>query len=315
MSNNRVKAKYPCKQTELYAVVITYILGVLEYIPRFAGHNTNYTVGEMGLFQIFFDSVKALPNFQQRNEPSETLRVLLKAQSDLCLNKWRALRTFIEGAYEGDLMKPKLESAGWAYLAQASAYNWEDINELIESGMEFLNANEAELITKGGMLPTFKMDYETAFNKFTVLYIQIPSSVLNQRVLTDEKVIANNKLYDWSIKTGKAANVIFYTDAESAIREMFVFSNVLSTVSSSGPATLKGRVTDTANNPISGVDVILETLDVEIVTDANGEFNSGNIPSGEYKLKFEKEGFIPFEMEIVINKGVTKTQDAVLTAA
>jgi len=314
MSTQRVQRKYRCKQTELYAVFITYVLGVIEYSLRFASHNSNYAAAQMPSVQAFFDSVKALPNFQQRNEPSETLRVFLKTQSDLSMNKWRALRTFIEGAYEGDLMKPKLESAGWVYLTQANNYNWEDVNELIESGMEFLNANEAELITNGGMLPTFKMDYETEFNKFTVLFIQIPNSVLSQRVMTDEKVIANNNLYDWLIKTGKDANVIFYNEEETAIREKFVFSNVLAAVSSSGPATLKGKVTDTTNNPISGVNVILETLDVEITTDANGDFNSGNIPSGEYKLKFEKEGFVPFEIEIVINKGVTKTQDAVLTA-
>ena len=158
------------------------------------------------------------------------------------------------------------------------------------------------------------MEYETEFNKFTVLFNQIPSSVLNQRVMTDEKTIANNKLYDWTIKTGKAANVIFYTEEETAIREKFVFSNVLAAVSSSGPAQLKGKVTDVANNPISGVNVILETLDVEIVTDENGDYDSGNIPSGEYKLKFEKDGFVPFELGIIINKGVTKTQNAVLTA-
>ncbi len=102
--------------------------------------------------------------------------------------------------------------------------------------------------------------------------------------------------------------------AETSIHERFVFSNVLAAVSSSGPAQLKGTVTNVSNNPISGVNVILETLDVEIVTDENGDYNSGNIPSGEYKLKFEKEGFVPFELGIVINKGVTKTQDAVLTA-
>ncbi len=182
--------------------------------------------------------------------------------------------------------------------------------------MEFLNNNEADLATPhAGMPATFKPTYQTEFNNFTALFIQIPDSVLSQRILTDEKIIANNKLYDWAITTGKDANVIFHTEAETAIRERFVFSKVLETVSSSGSATLKGKVTDSDFQPISGVNVILETLDVEIVTDENGDYDSGNIPSGTYKLKFEKEGFAPFELEIVISKGVTKTQNAMLTTA
>ncbi len=316
MSSNQIRAKYPCKQTELYAVTSTYIISVHEHAARFAAHNANYAPAQMAAVQTFFDSVKALPNFQQRNEPSETLRVLLRAQTDKCLNKWRALRTFIERAYPGALLKPKLEAAGWSYLPQASNYNWEECNELFESGKEFLDAHVAELMApEVGMLANFLPDYNAEYNSFKTMFEQIPDSILDQRMLTNEKVIANNQLYDWLIRTGKDAAVIFSNPEEAAIRERFVFSNVLSIVSSSGPAKLKGKVTDADNNALEGVSVYIEDLDAEVFTDAEGNYDSGNIPSGTYKVKFNKAGYMQSESEITINTGVTKTWNVVLTAA
>ncbi len=46
MSSKRVKNKYPCKQTELYAIITTYILGIMDYQPRFAAHNSNYSAAQ-----------------------------------------------------------------------------------------------------------------------------------------------------------------------------------------------------------------------------------------------------------------------------
>lgn len=309
----KILAKYPCKQTELYAAVTSYIFSTNKYIARFAAHNTQYNAANMASLQIQLDSAMALPNFQQRNQPSETLRVQLEEQTDICLNRWRAMRTYVERAYEGEYLKPMLEAAGQSYLSKAINKNWEEVRELIESGSEFLAAHEAELAAVG-MPPTFRTEYDVQFATFNGYFNLITGSVQDQHELTNEKLIANNALYDVVIGIGKDAAVIFHTPEEVAIRERFVFTKVLEVISGSGPARLVGTVTDTANNPLGGVEVILETLDVEIATNEDGTYDSGNIPSGDYKLKFRKAGFVDVEMSITINKGVTKTQNAVLTA-
>jgi len=313
MSSEKIRNKYHCKQTELYAVVISYIISLSKHLSRFAAHNTKYTAIYITNLQAFLDAAIALPNFQQRNEPSETLRVQLDEWADVCLNRWRALRTYIEHSFKGDYLKPMLEAAGHSYLKAASAKNWEEVKELLETGSEFITTHEPVLITNGMPLD-FKTNYNDDFATYKGFFNQITGSVQDQHEQTNEKIIANNDLHDAVMMIGKDAAVIFHTVAEIPIRERFIFTKVLGIVSGSGPAELKGKVTDVANNPISGVNVILETLDVEIVTDENGDYDSGNIPSGEYKLKFEKDGFVPFELGIIINKGVTKTQNAVLTA-
>lgn len=83
-------------------------------------------------------------------------------------------------------------------------------------------------------------------------------------------------------------------------------------------ARLKGRVTDTAGNPIEGVTVILTTPNLKIFkvnlkTDKKGEYgtivNDATMP---YHLRFEKEGFVPSESDKKIPVGDIGTVDAKL---
>jgi tetratricopeptide (TPR) repeat protein len=83
-------------------------------------------------------------------------------------------------------------------------------------------------------------------------------------------------------------------------------------------ARLKGRVTDTAGNPIEGVTITLTTpnlriFKVNLKTDKKGEFgtivNDATMP---YHLKFEKEGFVPSEADKKIPVGDVGVVDAKL---
>ena len=83
-------------------------------------------------------------------------------------------------------------------------------------------------------------------------------------------------------------------------------------------ARLKGRVTDTAGNPIEGVTVTLTTpnlriFKVNLKTDKKGEYgtivNDATMP---YHLKFEKEGYVPSESDKKIPVGDIGVVDAKL---
>ncbi|MCW5909370.1 MAG: carboxypeptidase regulatory-like domain-containing protein [Chitinophagales bacterium] len=309
MATERIIPKYRCKQTELYAVVTAYIVSLTENLPAFTAHNTMYNPVNLAAFQAQLDAAKALPNFQQRNEPSETLRVLIKEQAEKSINKWRALRTYIERSFPPALIKPKLEAAGWSYLAQANAFNWEEIVELLDSGYEFITANEPAL-TANGMPPAFPAEYQAEQAAYMAFFNQLSDTTLDQRQQTDEKINANNALYDELIRIGKDANVIFRNNP--ALLERFTFTKVLALVSSPGPATLKGNVTDVAENPIPDVSVYLQELDLEVFTDATGTYLTGNISSGTYTVTFSKEGFVTQQVQITINPGVDKIYDVTL---
>ncbi len=94
---------------------------------------------------------------------------------------------------------------------------------------------------------------------------------------------------------------------------VFGFSAVLF---AGAQARLKGRVTDTAGNPIEGVTVTLTTpnlriFKVNLKTDKKGEYgtivNDATMP---YHLKFEKEGFVPSESDKKIPVGDIGVVDA-----
>ena len=83
-------------------------------------------------------------------------------------------------------------------------------------------------------------------------------------------------------------------------------------------ARLKGRVTDTAGNPIEGVTITLTTpnlriFKVNLKTDKKGEYgtivNDATMP---YHLKFEKEGYVPSESDKKIPVGDIGVVDAKL---
>jgi tetratricopeptide (TPR) repeat protein len=83
-------------------------------------------------------------------------------------------------------------------------------------------------------------------------------------------------------------------------------------------ARLKGKVTDTAGNPLEGVTVTLTTPNLRIFkvtlkTDKKGEYgtilNDATMP---YHLRFEKEGFVPSESDKKIPVGDIGVVDAKL---
>jgi Tfp pilus assembly protein PilF len=83
-------------------------------------------------------------------------------------------------------------------------------------------------------------------------------------------------------------------------------------------ARLTGKVTDSAGNPLEGVTVTVTTRNIGtyklvLKTDAKGKYASiiadATIP---YHLKFEKEGFVPFEGDKKIAVGDTGGLDAKL---
>jgi tetratricopeptide (TPR) repeat protein len=81
-------------------------------------------------------------------------------------------------------------------------------------------------------------------------------------------------------------------------------------------ARLKGKVTDASGNPVEGVAVTLTTpnlrlFKVNLKTDKKGEYgtivNDATMP---YHLKFEKQGFAPYEADKKIPVGDTGVVDA-----
>jgi len=89
----RPKPEYKCTQQELYQVCLLIWASYLENVADFTNENTNYdaTFGNTNIAAV--KEAKAMPDFQQRDEASETLGVELKEAADECLIKWQSIVT------------------------------------------------------------------------------------------------------------------------------------------------------------------------------------------------------------------------------
>ena len=93
--------------------------------------------------------------------------------------------------------------------------------------------------------------------------------------------------------------------------EIPVFQTVA--VSGSGePADtgmIAGQVVDQeSTSPVSGVAIIIEGTDIGSITDGNGNYTLGPVPSGSYTLSFVKTGYIEAKVtEFEVAAGETKT--------
>ena len=312
MSAGRVQRSYNCKQTQLYAVAGSFIGSLTEYLSLFAEHSTKYTPAYITALKAQLAHARALPNFQQRNEISETHRLLLKASADKSLNMWRRLRTFIQSGFMRELHKPKLEAAGRTYFRQSMKYNWKEIDELLKSGKAFIQSHTSELLA-AGMPPTFPVQFQTQYDDYLALYNHHTPTRLNQRALTEEKTFVNNKLHAVLMRISADAKVIFFD--EVAIRQSFTFTQVLSVISATGPAELTGTIKDQSGIPIPEVTVTIPDLSAQITTDTQGNFTTGRIPSGTYQITCTKTGFESQTLTILINKGVSKNIDIILNSS
>jgi len=309
MSTARINRTYNCKQTQLYAVTVSFIGSLTDYLPLFAEHNTTYTPAFITALQAQLAQARALPNFQQRNEISETHRLHLKSSADKSLNMWRRLRTYIQTGFMRELHKPKLEAAGRTYFRQSMKNNWKELDELLKSANAFIQAHPSELLA-AGMPPAFPAQFQTQYDNYLTLYNHHTPNQLNQRTLTAQKTVVNNQLHATLMRISADAKVIFFD--EVAIRQCFTFTRVLAVITATGPAELTGTIKDQRGKPISEVTVTIPALSTEISTNTQGNFTTGRIPSGTYQITCTKNGFQSQTLTIPINKGVSKNIEVIL---
>jgi hypothetical protein len=72
---------------------------------------------------------------------------------------------------------------------------------------------------------------------------------------------------------------------------------------SGGTATLAVRVTDPSGVPIGGVKVTVDGPTPRQATTEQGRIAFENLASGSYRLRFEREGFVTLERELVARGG------------
>ncbi|MBP9151321.1 MAG: carboxypeptidase regulatory-like domain-containing protein [Flavobacteriales bacterium] len=228
LQSARPQREYPCGQQDLYTIIETGWGSYAEQLPRFSNLSTKYTAVVGAGQLLLLAAAQAMPDEDSREEVHKSYRVQLKHLADTCLITWSDMGTYIRDAFPEDEYENKRIAAGYNYYEGAAHENWDDVKGLMQSGLLFLNANATVLATDGGMPATFITAFETAKNAFGLKHQAFLQAEELTKVMTDEKIVANNALYRSLMKMFEDGKKIFREEA--AIREQFTFDRVLALV-------------------------------------------------------------------------------------
>lgn len=281
MADQKPIALYSCTQAQLYSVCRAGWVSLDENIIDFSDHSSIYTPPLASARVLAIEVAEQLPDFQERNEPSETDFILLKEAHGPCLTQWKKLRSHIKHAFAESLHKPKIESAGYDHYAKAANLNWSETKSLMNSGKNFID-NNTPVLAAAGMPAAFTVTFNDARTAFIDLYDAFTDASQDQQEATDIKINANNAIYKDLMSMFEDGQLIY--EKNPAKRDRFIFARVLAivTTTSSNAGTtpadtiiIAGKVVEAITLiPISNASVNAtvggSTATFGVVTDSNG---------------------------------------------
>ena len=232
----RPTSDYNCTQLELYAVLRIALSSYREQIVDFNKFKEYYDDQWGNDFEAAIDAAAELPDFQARDEASETALINLEKKGTECANKWQDLKRYITSTTGWkDLQKPKQEAAGSTVYRKASTGNWEVMKGLTITASNFINNNLAALKKDKNMPNTFQGQFDTLKEEFKVLYDIFTDKIQDQEQETDEKVEDNNAINDTGSGMLGDGQAIYRNNASMADR--FTFDQILKIVRGSHGVT------------------------------------------------------------------------------
>jgi hypothetical protein len=225
----RPEAKYNCTVVELYAGLPLAWNSQAQHETEFVAENTQYTPGLAATRKAAIDAAQQLPDGQASGAIAEGLRIHLLDKLDLVVSKWHSLDGYIANAFKEGAYKPKIEAAGKQYYRKAAKENWEYAKQLLVSMKTFLTANEAALLSDGGMPANFISGFDTLKAGFDAnldaFKAAQQNSIMQTDAQTDAKIIANNTIYAEGRTMMEDGKRIFRKNA--AVRNRFIWKRIL----------------------------------------------------------------------------------------
>jgi hypothetical protein len=304
-------SKYNCTQQQLYAIGRAAWQNCNDRIADFTAFKAKYTALFITAKINAINDAEALPDDEQRKAVASLLREQLSVKAAECRDSWQRLKLYIEEAYPENEQQIQLNAAGAAHYDGAGKENWDSVKRLMLDGDAFITANTVALSAADNMPAGFPVAFATVKSEFETLYSNFINASLNTEVQTQGKITANNTVYTDLTSMLKDGQRIYKDD--EAVRKLFTFDQLLNDIAGSGPAGIKGTVTD-GTNPLEGVSVKIIGPNITAFTDEDGKY-SFTLSAGTYSLLLTKPGFQDQQIDnIVLEPGVTKTVDVVMIA-
>lgn len=271
----RPKSDYPCTQLELYAVLRIAISSYRENIVAFNNFKGYYDDQWGNDFEAAINAAAELPDFQARDEASESALIDLEKKGTECANKWQDLKRYITSTTGwGDKQKPKQEAAGSTVYRKAAGGNWEVMNGLMTTASNFITNNLAALKADQNMPNPFQGEFDTLKGEFSILYDIFTDKTQDQEQETDEKVVENNAINGTGSGMLGDGQAIYREDASMADR--FTFNQILKIVRGSHGVT---KTIDIAPESREFFDRVIKNSDIINIGNVNLTVEEGDVPA------------------------------------
>ncbi len=313
-----MRPSYNCSQDELYTAGYLIANSLEEELAAFTALKAKYNAVFVAGLRTEIEAAEAIADKEQREAESQIMRIGLVERVDgEVQNALGRLRLYIRDAWENEAVRVvRMQEAGFGDYDEAMNFDWEKVKSIMNTGRTFVVTHSAVLSAGENMPAGFVAEFETMATEVNGEIDAYLNAKENVRQVTQEKVGANNVLFDKLMKICEDGQKIFRADA--AKRVQFVWTSVLAVVTPTGAAGLRGTVKAFGTNvPIGGAVVWMQREgDVAVVfeTDVNGRYYSGGLPAGAYKFKLNKEGFGEIEAEIELKTGVTSYRNWLMNA-
>ncbi len=308
-----IQALYGCSQQELYTVCQLALISCNQHIIEFGNFKAKYNPAYITARQNEIIAAEELPDAQARGAQSEVLRVLLIEKNKEALDIWQGLKRYNADAFPKNQQKAKLEEAGQNYYEDASKNDWDATKGLLSSGNLFITNNLAELVANDNMPPAFATQFSTLKTQFTTLHLDFLNKRETSETGTQEKIIANNIIYDKLMSMLLDGQYIFRNDP--ATKKQFVFADLIYKASGAGTAGIKGTVTDAVSQlPLKDVEIRLLLTVKKGKTDEEGKYEITRVAHGEFNIEARLAGYetkIISKFEILV--GTVSTVNIELT--
>jgi len=299
-------AAYIGKQQELYLYSRLGWRNYLAHQAAFGAFSGYYTV-QLGEDQlIFIAQTEALPDQEARAvEP-------LDAKDDLFDLNARVLDMFLDGKIyiERTYTDPTkqatmLKAAGYNYYTKAGDRNWSSTESLISAFTLFLTNYGAELLASGWMPEGFPDAFGATSKPFLMRWQSYKDKWAVARQERSQKAENNNLIYKILSEMCEVGRRKFANNPE--IKKKFTITALLDEVAGHSPSGLEGFCAINGNKryPVAGVrlSAVVGTEERFAISDAKGRYFL-QLPSGDYTVKMEAEGYVPQTFQKKVKIGV-----------
>ncbi len=304
------KKMYNCTKELLYTICLASWNSCSNYQSNFAAFKALYTPEFIAAAIQAVKDAQAMTDSRQLIAVRRAARVALAESANDVLVNWQMLKAYILQAYSKDVAPAMLEGAGAPLYKKAAGNNWSAARSLIDAANSFISENLDALTANDNMPAGFPVTFNEAgvnFINLSVTFFEIDNA---KKMIVNQKIEANNAIYETAISILKDGQTIFKDDV--AVKKLFIFDQQLATRKGAGSASFSGYIKNDSKMPVVGASIVSSQLGYDAVTNSKGRFSIKRMAAGDYTFTISFPGYAPIVQQVSLTTGVATKLDFTL---